>query len=61
MNLLNKIMVFMLLIGFYVPANATIGNYDLISCSVFSDKSDSNGGDKEGGKKTKEEEEPDCE
>jgi hypothetical protein len=61
MNLLNNIMVCMLLIGFNVPVVATIDNYELISCNVFSDKSDGNGGDKEDGKINGEEEEPDCE
>ena len=57
MNLFNKIIVFMLLTGFYVPTNAAaVDDYDVISCSI-SDTS----GDKKDGKKSKGEEEPDCE
>ena len=49
MNPLNKLMVLLLLAGFYFPSYASVDDVELITCSVYSDD------EKEG------EEEPDCE
>ena len=57
MNPLNKLMVLLLLAGFYLPSYASVDDVELITCSVYSDD------EKEGEKKGKKEgeEEPDCE
>jgi hypothetical protein len=60
MNLLNKLIALLLLIGFYAPSYAAVDGIELITCCVYSDD------EKEGEKKDekedeKEEEEPDCE
>lgn len=65
MNLLNKLIVLLLLVGFYTPSYAAVDDVDLITCSVYSDdeKEGEKKGEKEGGKGGKEEEEeeePDC-
>ena len=55
MNLLNKLIVLLLLIGCYAPSYAAVDGIELITCCVYSDD------EKEGEKKDeKEEEEPDC-
>lgn len=55
MNLLNKLIALLLLIGFYAPSYAAVDGIELITCCVYSDD------EKEGEKKDeKEEEEPDC-
>ncbi len=60
MNLLNKLIALLLLIGLYAPSYAAVNDVDLVTCSVYSD--DKKEGDKKGGKEGgKEEEEPDCE
>lgn len=55
MNLLSKLLLLLLFTGFYTPAFAAVDGVDLASCSVVSDD------EKQGDKKTEEEEEPDCE
>ena len=58
MNLLNKLIALLLLIGFYAPSYAAVDGIELITCCVYSDD------EKEGEKKDEkeeEEEEPDCE
>lgn len=57
MNLLNKLIALLLLIGFYAPTYAAVDGVELITCSVYSD--DEKEGEKKGDKE--EEEEPDCE
>lgn len=57
MQLLNKIVILLLAIGFYSPAFAAVDSFEPVSCSVFSEAEEAEGGDK----KTEEEEEPDCE
>lgn len=57
MNLLNKLMALLLLIGLYAPSYAAVNDVDLMTCSVYSD--DKKEGDKKEGER--EEEEPDCE
>ena len=60
MNLLNKLIAFLLLVGFYAPSYAAVDDIDLIACSVYSN--DEKEGEKKDGKEGgKEEEEPDCE
>ena len=60
MNLINKLIALLLLIGLYAPSYAAVNDVDLVTCSVYSD--DKKEGDKKGGKEGgKEEEEPDCE
>ncbi len=59
MNLLNKLIVLLLVIGFYTPSFAAVDDIELISCSVFSD--DGKEGDKKEGGTKEGEEEPDCE
>ncbi|MDX2505784.1 MAG: hypothetical protein QNL62_15085 [Gammaproteobacteria bacterium] len=54
MNLLNKLITILLLIGFYAPSYAAVDGVELTTCSVFSDD------EKEDEKKGEEEEEPDC-
>jgi hypothetical protein len=57
MNLLNKLIALLLLIGFYAPSYAAVDGIELITCCVYSDD------EKEGEKKDEkeeEEEEPDC-
>ena len=57
MNLLNKLIALLLLIGFYAPSFAAVDGIELITCCVYSDD------EKEGEKKDEkeeEEEEPDC-
>ncbi len=56
MNLLNKLIALLLLVGFYAPSYAAVDDVDLITCSVYSD--DEKEGEKKGEKE--EEEEPDC-
>ena len=56
MNLLNKLIALLLLIGFYAPTYAAVDGVELITCSVYSD--DEKEGEKKGEKE--EEEEPDC-
>ncbi|MCK4674761.1 MAG: hypothetical protein KAT12_00320 [Gammaproteobacteria bacterium] len=58
MSLLNKLVFFLLLAGFYGQSFAAVDSFDMESCSVFSESEDDKkeeGGTKEG------EEEPDCE
>jgi hypothetical protein len=55
MNLLNKLVFLLLLVGFYNPSFAAVDSFDLELCSVFSED------DKKEGDKEEEEEEPDCE
>jgi hypothetical protein len=60
MNLLNKLIALLLLIGFYAPTYAAVDGVELITCSVYSD--DEKEGEKKGEKEEEEEEEePDCE
>ena len=64
MNLLNKLIVLLLLIGFYAPSYAAVDGIELITCCVYSD--DEKEGEKEDETKDEkkgetEEEEPDCE
>jgi len=56
MNLLNKIILLVMLTGFFSPAFAAVDGIDFTACSVFSDDD----GKKDGDKKEAEEE-PDCE
>lgn len=56
MNLLKKISILLLLVGFYSPAFAAVDGFEPATCSVYSE---ADGDDKNGGEK--EEEEPDCE
>ncbi len=59
MNLLNKLIALLLLIGFYAPTYAAVDGVELITCSVYSD--DEKEGEKKGEKEEEEEEEePDC-
>ena len=62
MNLLNKLVVFLLLAGVCAPVFSAVDvdSVELINCSVYSESDKE--GDKEGDKKKEgEEEEPDCE
>ncbi|MBL4711744.1 MAG: hypothetical protein JKX75_04485 [Gammaproteobacteria bacterium] len=55
MNLFNKVVVLMFLIGFCMPAYSAVERVELFSCDVYS-------ADEENGEKVDEEdEEPDCE
>ena len=54
MQLLNKIVILLLVIGFYSPAFAAVDSFEPSFCSVFSEAEEGDG-------KTEEEEEPDCE
>lgn len=61
MNLLHKFLTFLLLLGFYLPSYAAVKDFDLATCTVYSDSdSGEKKDDKKGGTK-EEEEEPDCE
>ena len=62
MNLLEKLFILLLLIGFYAPAYSAVDGVELISCGLFNDaeEQDDKKGDKKDDKKG-EEEEPDCE
>jgi len=54
MNLLNKIIVLMMLIGFYAPVYAAVESIEGFACEVYSaDESD--------GDDVDDDEEPDCE
>ena len=57
MKLLNRLILFLLLTGFYAPAFAAVDGVELASCGVFSE--DDTDGDKKDDEKT-EESEPDC-
>lgn len=64
MNLLNKIVVLLLLVGFCAPSFAAVDGFEPVFCGVFADidkEGDKKGDKKEGDKKTEEEKEPDCE
>ncbi len=61
MKLLNKLILLLLLTGFYAPVFAAVEGVELASCGVFSedDTESDKKGDKKDDEKT-EESEPDC-
>lgn len=63
MNLLNKIIVLLLLTGFYTSAYSAVNSVEPSFCGVYSDGDKKESDDKKGDKKEdgKTEEEPDCE
>lgn len=61
MNLLIKLISFLLLIGIYAPSYAAVNDVEFISCVMYNEAEDDKKTEDGKGDEETEEEEPDCE